>query len=233
MVASLMDEVQLQPGQSVLDVGCGSGVLDRWLAHRTSGVNPITAVDVSPYLLREAHDLAVREGLVQGIDFRKGNAEELPLADDSFDVAMSVTVMEEVDADRMLAEMVRVTRAGGKVAVIVRAVDMPWRFNMPLRAEVKAKLEAPSGNVEPNGCADASLYQRFHQVGLVDVKSFPQLAAFDKTRGPSARFLDNRIVRDLTREEADEARQAVAQAEAAGTFFLAWPHHCAVGTKPG
>ena len=39
-------------------------------------------------------------------------AESLPFSDNSFDVTMSVTVIEEVDADRMLAEMVRVTKPG-------------------------------------------------------------------------------------------------------------------------
>ncbi len=228
---SLLDEVKLQPGESVLDVGCGSGALDRWLVRRTAGANPVTAADVSPYLLREAEALAVGEGLDEKISFGEGNAEELPFADDSFDVAISVTVMEEVNADRMLAEMVRVTRPGGRVAVIVRATDMPWWFNIPLRAEVKAKLDVPGGNVEPEGCADASLYRRFRQVGLVNVKGFPVMAAYDDARGPMARFFRNDI-ESLSREEAEEAWAAVGQAEAEGTFFFAWPHHCAVGTKP-
>jgi hypothetical protein len=45
-------------------------------------------------------------------------------------------------------------------------------------------------------------------------------------------FLQNRLLPTLSPEEAQEWQRARAQAEAEGTFFLAWPHHCAVGTKP-
>jgi hypothetical protein len=69
--------------------------------------------------------------------------------------------MEEGDADRMLAELVRVTKPGGRVAVIVRAVDMPSWVNLPLSAAVRGKADQPgmvSGGVAAAGCADASLY---------------------------------------------------------------------------
>jgi hypothetical protein len=44
--------------------------------------------------------------------------------------------------------------------------------------------------------------------------------------------MEQRLLATLTAEEAAEWREAVAPAKAAGTFFLASPHHCAVGTKP-
>ena len=81
----------------------------------------------------------------------------MPFPDDHFGVAMSTTVMEEVDANRMLAEMVRVTKPGGRVAVVVRATDLPWVVNLTLREELKTKVEASSGPIAERGCADASL----------------------------------------------------------------------------
>src|SRR5207247_828792 len=63
MVRTLLDETQLHPGESVLEVGCGTGVLDRWLAQRTRRAHCITGVDINPYLLQEAKALARREGL--------------------------------------------------------------------------------------------------------------------------------------------------------------------------
>ena len=59
----MINETRLLPGERVLDVGCGSGSLDRWLAQRTRKANPIMAVDHSAYLLREAATLARSEGL--------------------------------------------------------------------------------------------------------------------------------------------------------------------------
>src|SRR5262249_55749128 len=120
MVRTLIEETELQSGERVLEVGCGTGVLDRWLARRTGGKNPIVGVDINPYLLREAAALTRKDELEGTIAFRQGNAEALPFADGSFDVTMAVTVIEELDAERMLREMVRVTRSGGRVAVVAR-----------------------------------------------------------------------------------------------------------------
>jgi SAM-dependent methyltransferase len=177
-VRSLIDVIEIQPGESVLEVGCGSGVIVRKLARQTAGANTIVAVDMSPYLLREARALAQREGLADSIVFREANAEALPFPDNAFDVTMACTVLEEGDADRMLAEMVRVTRRGGRVAVIVRTIDMPWWVNAPLGAALKAKAEAPSvkkgSGVAERGCADATIYQRCRAAGLINLNCFPQ-----------------------------------------------------------
>jgi hypothetical protein len=133
----------------------------------------------------------------------------------------------------MLAELVRVTRSGGRVAVVVRSMDMPVWANVPLRAELKAKVEAPgwlSGYVEKEGCADASLYRRLRQAGLEQVIMYPQLAIHD--RGERLQYWQDRIIAALGPEEVSEWREAVAQAEAEGTFFIAQALHCAVGTRP-
>ena len=134
-VRGLIDVIDVRPREAILEVGCGSGVILRRLARQTAGANRIVGVDISPYLLREASALARGEGLEASIAFREGNAEALPFPDNSFDITMACTVLEEGDADRMLAEMVRVTRPGGRVAVIVRTIDMPWWVNAPLRPE--------------------------------------------------------------------------------------------------
>jgi SAM-dependent methyltransferase len=232
-VRTLLEETQLRRGEAVLEVGCGTGVLDRWLAHRTSRAHRITGVDINPYLLQEARALARRDGLEGALEFRDGNAESLPFADDSFDVTMSATVIEEADADRMLAEMVRVTKPEGRVAVIARAMDMPFLMNAPLQAALKAKVEAPGavGGVGPQGCADASLYRRMHRAGLTRVKMLPQVPAFDLDDATMLQFMQDQFLPRLSLEEALDWHTARARAEADGTFFMTFPHHCAVGTK--
>lgn len=234
MVQALTDAAQLEPGQTVLDVGCGTGVLDRWLVRHTAGRNRIIGVDINPYLLQEATALARKEGVEREIEFREGSTEALPFPDDSFDVTMSMTVIEEVDAQQMLAEMIRVTKRGGRIAVIARAMDMPFLMNLRLPAELQAKVDAPGalGSVSGRGCADASLYRRFHQAGLIGVKMFPQLPAYDGSEPNMLQFMQNGLLGKLTQEEARQWQSARAQAEAEGTFFMTWPHHCAVGTKP-
>ena len=88
------------------------------------------------------------------------------------------------------------------------------------------------GTKEVKGCADASLYRRMHQARLTQVKMLPQLAIFDRSEPTILDFMQNDILPKLTAEEAREWQTARAQAEAEGTFFMTWPHHCAVGTKP-
>jgi ubiquinone/menaquinone biosynthesis C-methylase UbiE len=229
VVRSVVDEADLRPGESVLEVGCGPGVILRWLARHTHGANPITGVDVNPYLLREAAALVKKEGIEGAIELREGNGEALPFADGRFDVTMACTVMEEGNADRMLAECARVTRRGGRVAVIVRSLDMPGWVNLQLGTELKIKAEAQRGHVLKEGCADAGLYRRMRQAGLTELTMLPQYATF--TAGERLEFEQERIVAMLNPEEADEWREAIVRADTEGTFFIAQPFHCAVGTK--
>src|SRR4029077_11420637 len=110
---------------------------------RTGGANRLIGRDMSPYLLREARALARREGLIDRIDFGEGRAEALPLADGAVDVALSSTVFEEGDAGLMLSEIVRVTRPGGRIGIVVNAIDMPFWVNLPLAPAPQGKGHRP------------------------------------------------------------------------------------------
>ena len=172
-------------------------------------------------------------GLANRISFQEGSAEAIPLADASVDVALSFTVMEEGDADRMLSELVRVTRPGGRIAAIVRSLDMPPWTNAAFSPAVRAKVDIPGrGDVASGGCADTSLYERFRRAGLVGLTCFSQLASVDASQASRLAVMKERILASLTEEESADWKAAVAQAEAAGTFFISTPHHCAAGTKP-
>ena len=230
-IRRMIDTVQPQPGEVILEVGCGSGVLDRWLVRYTAQASRIIGVDVNRYLLREAAALVTQEGLSDVITFQEGNGEALPFPDNHVDVALSFTVLEEGYADRMLAELVRVTKPGGRVAVMVRAIDIPLVVNAPLRSELKTKAQTPRGFVGAQGCADASLYRRFHQAGLTHVQMWPQFAASDRPETPQAQFAHGAILGALTVEEASEWHAGMAEAVADGTYFIAQPFHCAVGIK--
>src|SRR5205807_356852 len=159
--------------------------------------------------------------------------EGLPMASDSVDLALSFTVMEEVDADRMLAEMVRVTRRGGRVGIVVRATDMrPW-VNIALPPDLLAAVESVSGaGAADLGCSDASLYRRFQDAGLRTVMAGPQLAPDRATESPERlRFFIGLIAQGLSTDQAREFRTAVHHAIERGTMLWAEPYHCAVGTK--
>ena len=234
IIAAVVDALDVRSGQRVLEVGCGTGVLCRWLAGRTGGAAPVVGVDINRYFLREAAALAAREGLAERIEFREGDAKALPFNDASFDAVLCATVLEEVDADRALAEMVRVVRPGGRVGVVVRATDVPFWFSVPLGAEGKAKAERVTGpGVGPGGCGDASLLGRLRRAGLPDARAWLQMANLYPGLDTNDlwAYHQNWVLAALLAGEQDAWRAAVARAEAEGTLIWAWPHHCAAGTR--
>jgi ubiquinone/menaquinone biosynthesis C-methylase UbiE len=232
MVRELFDVIAPRPGETILDVGCGSGALDRLVAHWLGEANPITATDVNPFLLREAAVLAAEDGVSGSITFRSANAEALPFPDASFDCAFTVTVLEECDADRAMRELRRVVRPGGRVGVIVRSIDLPQWWHLALPDRLRATAEVAPQSVATYGVADGSLYRRMRAAGFADLVCFPHLVTFDQPDGPIWRYREDHVLSQLSVEETAVWRQATAAVRAEGLLFMANPLHCAVGTVP-
>ncbi|MCY3693256.1 MAG: methyltransferase domain-containing protein, partial [Chloroflexi bacterium] len=183
--------------------------------------------------LREATEIARREGMGDLVEFHEGSAEELPFDDNSMDVVFSSTVIQRVNADRMLPELVRVAKPGGRIAVLGHAHDMNRWVNLPLDAALKTRIESPPWVEDPGhpqGCDDSTLYQRFARLGLTNTRMYPFISTFSEPA--RLQFMQGGILPTLNAEEAAQWRAAVAQAESDGTFFMSTPFHCAVGAKP-
>jgi ubiquinone/menaquinone biosynthesis C-methylase UbiE len=232
MFRTLIDLMAPQPGQSILDVGCGAGSLDRLLARRLGKANAITAIDTNPFLLREAEALAKADSLDGLIRFAPGNAEALPFADDSFDCIFSVTVLEECDADRALVEMMRVARPGGRIGVIVRSIDLPQWWSADVPEALRRRAITPPQSIGARGVADASLYRRAREAGLSDLTCFPALVTLDRPEGPIWRYREDHLVAQLSPDELVAWQAAREVAARQGLLFMAHPMHCVVGHKP-
>jgi SAM-dependent methyltransferase len=108
-----VDLVRVGPGDRVLDVGCGPGVLTAPLVARC-GAESVAAVDPSAPFVAAARDR------FPGVDVRESAAERLPFADEAFDAALAQLVVHFMaDPVGGLREMGRVTRPGGMVAASV------------------------------------------------------------------------------------------------------------------
>jgi SAM-dependent methyltransferase len=213
VVRTVLDRADINAGDVVLEVGGGSGVVLREIARRTAGSSRIIDVDINRYLLRESAALANREGLAARMEFQRGSAGAVPLDDASVDTAFAITVLEEGDADRVLAELVRVTRPGGRIAAVVRALDLPWWSNLPLNPGLHSKVTRPysAAGAAQSGCADASLYRRFAAAGLCETWFFPQLAATTPEIEPvRLALLESQIVAALDPAERTEWQEATA-----------------------
>ena len=219
-----------RPGETILDIGSGSGALDRMVA-RLWPENPLTAVDVNPFLQREAAALAAEEGLGDAIAFRPGSAEALPFPDASFDCVFTVTVLEECDADQAMREAWRVLRPGGRLGVIVRAIDLPQWWNLDLPPALRARAETPPQSVGPRGVADASLYRRMRAAGFADLVCFPSLVTLDRPDGPIWRYREDHILSLLSPEETATWHSLTEAARRDGVLLMAHPMHCAVGVR--
>jgi SAM-dependent methyltransferase len=111
--AAFVRRLALKPAHAVLDVACGTGNLTLPAA-RDHAI--VTGLDLAPNLIAEARESAVREGL--DIRFDVGAAEALPYGDGAFDAVMSMFgVMFSPRPELALAELMRVTRDGGRIAL--------------------------------------------------------------------------------------------------------------------
>jgi len=230
MFRSIVDAMAPQPGDAILDVGCGAGSLDRQLARLVD--NKITAVDPNAFALSEAAGMAEAEGLGSRISFTPGNAEALPFPDATFGCVFSVTVLEECDADKALAEIIRVTRPGGRIAVVVRAIDLPQWWNLDVPEPIRRKITPTPQSVGPGGVADASLYRRMRRAGLTDIVAYPATITLDRPDSPIWRYREDHVLSLLTAEELPVWHTARDKAAAEGTLLASHALHCCVGTKP-
>jgi ubiquinone/menaquinone biosynthesis C-methylase UbiE len=115
LAPGFIDFAGLGDGESVLDVGCGTGSLTFALAGH-AGLKAISAIDFSPVFV----EAASRRNRDPRVTIRQADACALPFADASFDRALCLLVLHFVpEAGKAVAEMARVVRPGGTVAAAV------------------------------------------------------------------------------------------------------------------
>ena len=115
-VPHLLEVAGVAPGHAVLDVACGTGAVARGAAPVVGPGGTVAGVDLNEAMLTVARRLS------PGIEWRRGDAAALPFDDGGFDaVVCQMAMMFFPDPVAALAEMARVTRPGGTVAVLVPA----------------------------------------------------------------------------------------------------------------
>jgi len=114
-----LDLSQLKAGDSLLDVGCGTGAVTIPGKQRVGVGGSAAGVDPSPEMIAVAQRKAERKGLE--VDFRLGVVEALPFPDASFDVVTASLVIHHLPSDELqrngFAEIYRVLKPGGRLLI--------------------------------------------------------------------------------------------------------------------
>ena len=137
---------ELQPGETVLDLGSGGGIDVLLSARRVGPTGKAYGLDMTDEMLALARQNQRKAG-VENVEFLKGEIEQIPLPDDSVDVIISNCVINlSGDKDRVLAEAFRVLKPGGRFAVS----DVVVRGEVPpvIRRSVELWIGCVAGALE-------------------------------------------------------------------------------------
>jgi ubiquinone/menaquinone biosynthesis C-methylase UbiE len=118
MMNEYLTVMRIDSAASVLDLGCGTGVVSRAIARRKGFAGRVTGIDRSPYLTMAATRFAAAEGIGKVVEFRTGDSQSLNLPGSAFDAVVAHTLISHVEDPRAaLKEIARIVKPGGMVGI--------------------------------------------------------------------------------------------------------------------
>ena len=233
----LVSRLDVRRGSSLLDVGCGTGNFTRDAAKVVAPGGRVVGCDLSDAMLGVANTRAAEAGLE--IDYHLGDATALPFADASFDAARSERLLQYLaDPAKAVAEMVRVTRPGGRVA----ATEVDWDGisidTGGLDRSIWRRTILAISDGAGNGWQGRELRRLFLDAGLEDVTCEGVIVIITDANTmleDLAGRISTERARDAGAISADEAEQLIAKGwelDRAGRFTGGLPLYTVVGRVP-
>jgi SAM-dependent methyltransferase len=170
----------LREGETILDLGSGAGFDCFLAANRVGRTGRVIGVDMTPEMIEKARENA-KKGRYLNVEFRLGEIENIPAADNSVDAVISNCVINLVpNKDRVFAEAFRVLRPGGRIMIsdIVLLKELPDC----IRNSVEAYIGCLSGAIMKGKYVEAIETAGFRDIKIIDETQFPvDLMANDPT----------------------------------------------------
>ena len=199
----------LTGGETVLDLGSGAGFDCFLAANKVGAKGKVIGVDMTPEMIEKARENA-EKGHYENVEFRLGEIENIPTADNSVDVVISNCVINlSPDKQRVFREAFRVLRPGGRLMVS----DIVLRKELPdfIRSSIAAYVGCVSGAMMKEEYLEAIKNANFGEVTVLDEAIFPvEFMAND----PTAKVMINKM--DLAAEQVKEAASSVASIKVQG-----------------
>ncbi len=176
--AILLDHAALQPGERMLDVACGTGIVSRLASPMLGEEGAVAALDTSQRMLAVARELPAPPGAT--IEWHKGNAMKLPFPDGAFDAVLCQHGLQFVpDRQAAVREMRRVLKPHGRaVAAVWQKLDKHPVFDA-LMHSIARRLALPLADVavpfsfsDPELLRSLFLAKGFERVEVLD-EAFP------------------------------------------------------------
>jgi arsenite methyltransferase len=181
----ILDKAQLKPGETLLDVGAGDGLVAFGALDRLGSSGHVIFSDVSQDLLDHCREAAEGEGLLDQCSFVRAPADSLgPIADASVDVVTTRSVLIYVkDKAAALREFYRVVRPGGRVSLfepINRLMRDPddWFLGYDTRpvAALADKVRAVYDAIQPRDCDPMGDFDERDLVRHAESAGFPEVS---------------------------------------------------------
>ncbi len=177
MMRDYLDAMDIDAARSVLDVGCGTGVVSRAIAQRSGFRGLVTGIDVSAHLVAAGNRFVRDEGLAERVELHAGDSHSLALRDGQFDAAVAHTLVSHVDDPvAMIRELARVVKPGGMIGIFDGDfASITFGHDDPERG--RQIDEAVMGAIVTNPRVMRQMPQLLRDTGLELVRSFAYVMA--------------------------------------------------------
>ena len=227
-----------RPGEMVVDVGAGPGLISLEIAARVTPGGRVFAVDPSAAFLEQARNAALDAGVGPIIDCRVADGRKLPFGPSGFDAAFCHWVLLHVDRPiEVLSEMRRVTRPRGRVV----AVEMDWETIAvhPGVPGLTRRILHHAADRNVDGWMGRRLSPLFREAGFHDIVVEP-IVNMDQGAGDRS-WLDYLVERAqlalnakvVSPTEVSVWAGGLEDAFAAGRFFFSVTQFAVLGRVPG